>query len=87
MIKYQNEIGNVMVGRSSIELPGFAGQRHTNVTLKFKTEMSTKGETGRTIMSVVNDKGIHVSSYPISNRKYRKIIKDGFWIWQDRNFN
>ena len=36
---------------------------------------------------LINDRGIQVSSYSISETKLRQFIKNDFWVLTKRNFN
>lgn len=88
IISYQNAIGRSMkpifgTGSTTHTVRGFAGKHRTNVGLIIQ---SIPG-TNKYYLSIINDRGVQVSSYSITENKLKRIIKDGFWILQERTFN
>lgn len=88
IIAYQNAMGLAMkpmfgTGATTHAVRGFAGKHKANVGLVIQ---SIPG-TDKYYLSIINDRGIHISSHSISEAKLRKIIKDGFWVLTQRNFN
>ena len=81
IISYQNAIGLAMqpifgTGAKTHPIRGFAGKHKVNVGLVIQSISGTENY----YLSIINDRGIHVSSYSISQKKLRKIIKNNFWI-------
>jgi hypothetical protein len=74
-----NLIGTGKIGGIS----GFAGKNSVNVGLIIQSIPNSNNF----YFSIINDTGKHISSYPISQKKVRKIIMNDFWILKDRNFN
>ena len=73
-------------GSTTHTVRGFAGKHRTNVGLIIQ---SIPG-TNKYYLSIINDRndrGVQVSSYSITENKLKRIIKDGFWILQERTFN
>ena len=87
IIAYQNEIGKSLqpiFGIKTYTVPGTAGKFKNNVELTIQVNPS-KADNNR--LSVVNDRGIHVSSHSVTDTKLQNIIKDEFWIWKEQNYN
>lgn len=88
IISYQNTIGLRMSpvfgsGIKTYAFRGFAGKNRAHISLVIQSIPNSSDY----YMSIVNDRGIHISSYPIRKGKLTSIIKDDFWILQKRNFN
>jgi hypothetical protein len=60
---------------------GFAGKNRANVGLVIQTIPNSSNH----YLSIINDRGIHISSYPIETSKLKIIIADDFWILQKQN--
>lgn len=73
IIEYQNEIGKAMTENDP--QPGFGWEKKQRVGLK---------KNQNNLLSLIDEKGQHISTYKISEKKWRRIAKEGFWIWQDR---
>jgi len=71
-------------GKNTNPLRGFAGTRKTDVGLVFQNNPDKKKPL---MMTVIKDDGQHVTSFPISFKKYLKIQADGFWVLQQQPFN
>lgn len=87
IIRYQNAIGLAMqptFGIPSMGIRGFAGARKSDIGLLYKR---VPQDPNVLLMSVINDQGIHVSSYPVTISQFQKMRKDDFWIWKDKPFN
>jgi hypothetical protein len=41
-------------------------------------------ETSKKI-SIISEQGQDISTYGVTTNKLRRILKDGFWIWKNRN--
>jgi len=76
IIDYQNEIGKAMTVDDTIHVDGFVG--------KYKKDVDFKISNKKGLLSVVNERGEHISTYGVTRNKLRRIIKDGFWIWKNR---
>src|SRR6056300_107 len=88
IISYQNAMGLAMKPIFGTEakthaVRGFAGKHKVNVGLVIQ---SIPG-TDKYYLSIINDRGIHVSSYSLSETKLRQLIKNDFWVLTKRNFN
>lgn len=70
-------------GAKTHAVRGFAGKHKVNVSLVIQ---SIPG-TDKYYLSILNDRGIHVSFYSISETKLRQLIKNDFWVLTKRNFN
>ena len=70
-------------GAVTTAVRGFAGKNKANVGLVVQSIPNTE----KYYLSIVNDRGSHVSSYTITQRKLRKMIADDFWILKQQNFN
>lgn len=64
-------------------LRGFAGKHKINVGLVIQSIPGTDNY----YLSIINDRGIQVSSYSISETKLRQLIQNDFWVLTKRNFN
>ena len=87
IIAYQNEIGKSLrpiFGMKTRPIPGTAGKLKNSVELTIQQNPNNPNENR---LSVVNDRGIHVSSYSKNRAKLLKITKNEFWIWEERNYN
>jgi hypothetical protein len=65
IIEYQNEIGKAMTENDRWE-------KKQRVGLK---------KNQNNLLSLIDEKGQHISTYKISEKKWRHIAKEGFWIW------
>ena len=88
IIAYQNAIGVSMTpvfgtGAKTYGIRGFAGKNRVNVSLVIQSIPNTNNH----YLSIVNDKGTHISSYSINEKKLKKIIANDFWILPNKNFN
>ena len=88
IISYQNAMGLAMkpifgTGTKTHAVRGFAGKHKANVGLVIQ---SIPG-ADKYYLSIINDRGIHVSSYSISETKLRQLIDKNFWVLTQRNFN
>jgi len=80
IIEYQNEIGKAMTEDKPIHVDGFVGK------YKKDADFIIKINGDDSLFSVVDERGVHISTYSVSRKKLRRIaIKDRFWIWQTRN--
>ncbi len=91
IISYQNKIGHVMspvfgTGAKTTPLRGFAGKYKSNVSLVIQSMPKLVNGNSHYI-SIINDRGVHISSYPITPEKLEKIIQDDFWVLKTTNFN
>lgn len=77
IIECQNEIGKAMTGDDTIHVNGFVGT--------FKKDAGLKISNKKGLLSVVNERGEHVSTYGVTPDKRLRIVKDDFWIWKNRN--
>jgi len=77
IIECQNEIGKVLTENNPTHVDGFIG--------KYKKDADFKINTQKKIISVVSEQGQHISTYSVTPNKLRRIVKDGFWIWKNRN--
>ena len=81
IISYQNTIVLRMspvfgAGIKTHAVRGFAGKNRANVDLVIQSISISSNH----YMSIINDRGIHILSYPITISKLKKIIADDFWI-------
>ena len=88
IISYQNSMGLSMIpnlgnGSTTHSVPGYAGINKADVSLVIQSIPTTQ----RYYLSIVNERGTHVSSYSISASKLRQIIKNNFWVLLDRKFH
>ena len=74
---------NFGTGAKTHAVSGFAGKHKVNVGLLIQSILGTN----RYYLSMINDRGIYVSSYPILDTKLKKIIENDFWILTNRNLN
>ena len=85
IISYQNEIGKSMsplFGRKkTFSVPGFAGKYKQNTELTIQ-QTDTPNNT---IISIIREDGLHISSYSIDDRALRQLTKDNFWVLKNRN--
>jgi hypothetical protein len=84
-INYQNEIGKSMSPlfgpKETFLVPGFAGKFKQNTELTIQqTDTPDK-----TILSLIREDGVHISSFSVNNKVLRKITKYNFWVLKNRN--
>ena len=77
IIECQNEIGKALTEDNPTHVDGFIG--------KYKKDADFKINTQKKIISVVSEQGQHISTYSVTPNKLPRIVKDGFWIWKNRN--
>ncbi len=84
IIHYQNEIGKAMSPRfgpkQTFAVPGFAGKFKQNTELIIQQTNTPD----KSIISMIREDGLHISSYSVDDRALQKIIDDGFWVWKKR---
>ena len=71
------------LGRNTVPVRGFAGTRKTNVGLVFQEIPNS----GKTMMTMIKDNGVHSTTYPVTQTQLKKIIKNDFWVLPNRPFN
>ena len=76
IIALQNEIGKAMTVNDPTHVDGFIG--------KYKKDADLKIDQKRELLSVVSERGQHISTYRVTKEKLVRIAEDGFWIWKDR---
>ena len=85
IINYQNEIGKSMSPlfgpKETFSVPGSAGKYKQNTELTIQQTNTPN----KTILSIIREDGLHISSYSINDRALRQLIKDNFWVLKDRN--
>jgi len=84
IINYQNEIGKSMCPifgplENTFSVPGFAGKN------KIGTELTFRKGPDRTMMSIIREDGVHISSFPLKESKLQEIARDNFWVLKDRD--
>jgi len=85
IINYQNEIGKSMSPlfgqKKTLSVPGFAG------TYKQNTELTIQQNDtpDNTILNIIREDGLHISSFSIDDVALKKLIKDDFWVLKNRN--
>ena len=68
-------------GVNTKSVPGFAGVRKQDTELTIQqTDTPDK-----TILSIIREDGVHISSFSVNNEVLRKITKDNFWVLKNRN--
>jgi len=85
IINYQNEIGKSMSPlfgpKETFLVPGFAAKFKQNIELTIQqTDTPNK-----TILSIIREDGVHISSFSVNNKVLREITKDNFWVLKNRN--
>lgn len=61
-------------------VPGFAGVR------KQETELTIQSiEPNKNIIGIIREDGMHISSFPVKNKKLKEIAKNDFWVLKDRD--
>ena len=85
IINYQNEIGKsispLFGPKETFLVPGFAGKFKQNTELTIQqTDTPDK-----TILSIIREDGVHISSFSVTNEVLREITKDNFWVLKNRN--
>lgn len=85
IINYQNEIGKSMCPlfgpKKTLSVPGFAGKYKQNTELTIQqTNIPDK-----TILGIIREDGLHISSYSLDDEALRELAKDGFWVLKNRN--
>jgi len=85
IINYQNEIGKSMSPlfgpKKTFPVAGFAGKFKQNTELTIQqTETPNK-----TILSIIREDGLHISSYSVDDRALLKLTEDNFWVLKNRN--
>jgi hypothetical protein len=68
-------------GVNTKSVPGFAGVRKQDTEL---TIQSTKSNIH--ILGIIREDGMHISSFPVKNKKLKEMAKDDFWVLKDRYF-
>ena len=85
IISYQNEIGKSMSPlfgpKETFSVPGFAGKYKQNTELTIQQTNTPN----KTILSIIREDGLHISSYSINDRALRQLTKDNFWVLKNRN--
>ena len=85
IIRYQNEIGKSMSPRfgpkKTFAVPGFAGKFKQNTELTIQPTNTPN----KTILSIVQEDGLHISSYYLDDEAVRKLTEDNFWVLKNRN--
>lgn len=84
IISYQNEIGKSMCPlfeKKTISIAGFAGKYKQNTELTIQ-QTDTPNHT---ILSIIREDGLHISSYSVDDRALRQLTKDNFWVLKNRN--
>jgi hypothetical protein len=62
-------------------VPGFAGKFKRNTELIIQQTNTPN----KTILSVIREDGVHISSYSVDDKALQKIREDNFWVWKKRN--
>lgn len=88
IISYQNSMGLAMTpifgtGVKTYAFRGFAGKHKVNVGLVIQSIPATD----KYYLSIINDRGIHVSSYSITQKKLDIILDNDGWVLPKKNFN
>jgi hypothetical protein len=62
-------------------VPGFA------VKFKQNTELTIQqtDTPDKTILSIIREDGVHISSFSVDDADIRKITKNNFWVLKNRN--
>ena len=85
IIAYQNEIGKSMSPlfgpKNTTTVPGFAGKHKQNTELTIQQTNIPNSS----ILSIVREDGLHISSYSLDDNAVRKLVNDGFWVLKNRN--
>ena len=85
IINYQNEIGKSMSPlfgpKETFSVPGSAGKYKQNTELTIQQTNTPN----KTILSIIREDGLHISSYSINDRALRQLTKDNFWVLKNRN--
>jgi len=62
-------------------MPGFAGKYKQNTELTIQQT----NRPNKTILGIIREDGLHISSYSLNDTALRKLTKDGFWVLKNRN--
>lgn len=96
VINYQNELAKKLIplyNPNTKSYEGYAGRqkRDTRLVLTPVPESwpGNKPPPGVAnkdhYLGIVREDGLHISTFPISNKKLLEIAQDKFWVLQDRN--
>jgi hypothetical protein len=84
IINYQNEIGKSMSSsfgsKKTFSVPGFAGKFKVNTELT----LQQTNTPDKTILSIIREDGLHISSFPLDDEALLQLTKDNFWVLKDR---
>ena len=86
LITYQNSIGmsmNPVFGLKTVPVRGFAGRLKHDVGLVIQDIPKSSNRR----LSIISDNGKHISSFTVTELRLQQIVKDGFWILKDQNYN
>jgi hypothetical protein len=89
IIAYQNKLAQSMslkFNQKTLALRGSAGIRQADVGLVFQ-KISNPNKNKSIMMTIINDTGQHVTSYPISQDQLKEIQARDFWVIPDQPFN
>lgn len=84
IISYQNEIGKSMCPlfeKKTFSVADFARKYKQNTELTIQ-QTDTPNHT---ILSIIREDGLHISSYSVDDRALRQLTKDNFWVLKNRN--
>ena len=85
IIAYQNEIAKSMSPlfgtKKTISVAGFAGKHKQNTELTIQQT----NVPDSTILSIIREDGLHISSFSLDDDAVRKLVNDGFWVLKNRN--
>ena len=67
--------------KEMFSVPGFAGKYKQNTELTIQQTNTPN----KTILSIIREDGLHISSYSINDIALLQLTKDNFWVLKNRN--
>ena len=77
LIEYKNKISLTMSEDTVTHIPGFSGKRKKPTFLKLNQEHG--------LLSIVNQDGLHLSTFFLTPEQQHRLVKDNFWVLYDKN--
>lgn len=67
--------------KKTFSVLGFARKYKQNTELTIQQ----RDTPNNTILSIIREDGLHISSYSIDDIALRQLTKDNFWVFKNRN--